>query len=200
MKNWLLIIAVAGFTLGAIQAVCLAKEENQQLPAAVSNYMKERQFRLGRGMPEAARACIECHQNQHPGIFADWAASGHAQSGITCLDCHLADPSDQDISTVHDQVYESGESPWASQDYYVPVAAAVTPKDCSRCHPDEAQEYARSKHANTVEIMWKIDPWLNDGMNSSSERKAGCFACHGTVLKMKDGTLDPETWPNVGVG
>jgi cytochrome c553 len=80
------------------------------------------------------------------------------------------------------------------------VAAAVTPKDCSRCHPDEAKQYSRSKHANTLEIIWKIDPWLNKGMNSDFERTTGCFACHGTILKMKEDRLDPETWPNVGVG
>jgi hypothetical protein len=37
-------------------------------------------------------------------------------------------------------------------------------------------------------------------MNSDFERATGCYHCHGTVLKMKDNILDPETWPNVGVG
>jgi hypothetical protein len=76
----------------------------------------------------------------------------------------------------------------------------VSPKDCSRCHPDEAVQYNRSKHANTLEIIWKIDPWLNDGMNSEVERTSGCFYCHGTVVKVEDGALTPDTWPNVGVG
>ena len=51
-----------------------------------------------------------------------------------------------------------------------------------------------------MKIIWKIDPWLNKGMNSDFERATGCYHCHGTILKMKDGKLDPETWPNVGVG
>jgi hypothetical protein len=55
---------------------------------------------------------------------------------------------------------------YGTKEYKVPVAAVVTPKDCSRCHPDEAKQYARSKHANTLEIIWKLDPWLNKGMNS----------------------------------
>lgn len=199
MRRWL--IAGAAILLIWFQAViCFAQEEQQAEPGSLRNYMQERQFRLDRGMPEEAQACIECHKAEHPGIFADWAASGHARSGITCLDCHLADAEDLDISRAHDKVYEKGDSPWADKQYLVPVAAAVTPKDCSRCHPDESQQYAKSKHANTIEIMWKIDPWLNDGMNSDTERKTGCFACHGTVLKMKDGGIDPETWPNVGVG
>jgi hypothetical protein len=82
----------------------------------------------------------------------------------------------------------------------VPVSAVVTPKDCSRCHPDEAMQYSKSKHANTLEIIWKIDPWLNDGMNSDFERINGCYHCHGTILSLKDKELDPATWPNVGVG
>ncbi len=77
----------------------------------------------------------------------------------------------------------------------------VTPKDCSRCHPDEVTQYEKSKHANTLEIIWKIDPWLNEGMNSDWERTTGCFYCHGTVLEQDDkGRLAPQTWPNVGVG
>jgi hypothetical protein len=49
--------------------------------------------------------------------------------------------------------------------------------------------------------MWKLDPWLNKGMNSDNERKTGCYHCHGTVLAIDDkGKLDPTTWPNVGVG
>ena len=48
--------------------------------------------------------------------------------------------------------------------------------------------------------MWKIDPWLNQGMNSDFERTSGCYTCHGTVVKMEKGKLTPATWPNTGVG
>ncbi|MEZ4550168.1 MAG: hypothetical protein R2874_06750 [Desulfobacterales bacterium] len=51
-----------------------------------------------------------------------------------------------------------------------------------------------------MEIIWKIDPWLNNGMNSDTERTSGCYYCHGTVLKTEDGELTPDCWPNVGVG
>jgi len=76
----------------------------------------------------------------------------------------------------------------------------VSPKDCSRCHPAEAAQYARSKHANTLELIWKIDPWLNDGMNNSIERQTGCYHCHGSVVKVEGGKFNTDTWPNVGVG
>ena len=201
MKKWLgILCAVALLTAFAALPGAAQDKEDEKGQLTVENYMKERDFRLARAMPPEAVACIECHKQENPGLFADWAASGHAQSGITCLDCHLADPTDRDVSTSHEEVYEGGDSKWASQEYMVPISSVVTPKDCSRCHPDETEQYARSKHANTLEIIWKIDPWLNKGMNSDNERKTGCFSCHGTVLKMKDGSIDPDTWPNVGVG
>ncbi len=162
---------------------------------------KEKAFRIERSIPEAGIACIQCHKREHPGIFADWANSRHANANITCIDCHQAEEYDPDVSQAHYQQYENSKDPYASKKYRVPVTAVVTPKDCSRCHPDEAEQYGRSKHANTLEIIWKIDPWLNDGMNSDVERSAGCYYCHGSVLKKDEGgDLSSGTWPNVGVG
>ncbi|BDQ33618.1 multiheme c-type cytochrome [Pseudodesulfovibrio portus] len=168
--------------------------------ATAQNFPKVRELRMDRAIPPQGKACIECHKQESPGIFADWAMSRHAAAGITCLDCHQAEPGDQDISIDHEKYYSRGDLPMGEKQYFVPIASPVTPKDCSRCHPDEAKQYAKSKHANTIEIMWKLDPWLNKGMNSDNERKTGCYYCHGTILKMKDGKLDPDTWPNVGVG
>jgi len=168
---------------------------------AQPNFAKVKEFRIERSIPPEAVACIECHKQTNPGLFADWANSRHANANITCLDCHLAQPGDQDVAKAHDAVYSRKDLPYAEAKYKVPVATVVTPKDCSRCHPDEATQYGKSKHANTIEIMWKLDPWLNKGMNSDNERKTGCYHCHGTVLAIDDkGKLDATTWPNVGVG
>ena len=169
--------------------------------AQQTNFPKIKEFRIERSMSPQAVACIECHRNTTMGIFADWAKSRHASANITCLDCHLAQPGDQDLAGGHDQYYNRPDLPFGQAQYKAPVAAIVTPKDCSRCHPDEATQYAKSKHANTLEIIWKIDPWLNKGMNSDNERKTGCFNCHGTIVQIDaKGVLDPATWPNVGVG
>ncbi len=161
---------------------------------------KEKVFRIERSMPKEAVACIECHKKEHPGIFSDWANSRHANANITCYDCHKAEESDPDVSQEHYKEYENRSNRYGTPEYKVPVSAVVTPKDCSRCHPDEAKQYSISKHANTMEIIWKIDSWLIYGMNSDFERAAGCYHCHGTVIKTKEGKPDPETWPNVGVG
>lgn len=195
--NWtwiaLLLLVPIGLAIGSSRAQTPA-------PNIAPNIAKEKAFRIERAMPPEAQACLECHKQEHPGLFADWTYSRHASANITCLDCHRAEESDPDVAKDHFKQYERTDTRWGAKEYKVPIAAVVTPKDCSRCHPDEARQYGQSKHANTIEIMWKIDPWLQKGMNSDFERASGCFHCHGTVLKMKDGRIDPLTWPNVGVG
>ncbi len=190
-KLLLLTILVTGcvglLTTGAFMA------EAQNLP-------KIKEYRIERAMSPQEIACIECHRKENPGLFADWAQSRHANANVTCLDCHMAEEHDKDVSKSHFKQYEQSGVKFGSKQYRVPVSAVVTPKDCSRCHPDEAMQYSKSKHANTIEIIWKIDPWLNDGMNSEFERINGCYHCHGTVLKNTPEGLDPATWPNVGVG
>jgi hypothetical protein len=183
-----------------IGLACLFALGSTMPQASAQNLPKVREFRIERSMPKQAVACLECHKQENPGIFADWSHSRHASANVTCYDCHKAETSDKDVSKEHYKQYERRDLKYGTKEYKVPVAAVVTPKDCSRCHPDEAKQYARSKHANTLEIIWKLDPWLNKGMNSDNERTTGCLHCHGTVLKMKDGKLAPETWPSVGVG
>jgi len=152
------------------------------------NFPKRRQYQLDRAISADAKECLDCHRKEHPGLFNDWAAGHHAKANITCLDCHGAEKTDKDIGTKHFKYDKTA------------ISAVVTPKDCSRCHPDEAKEYARSKHANTLEIIWKLDPWLKQGMNNEIERVTGCYTCHGSVVKVEDGVLDAATWPNTGVG
>ena len=164
------------------------------------NQPKQKEFRIERSIPKEGIACIECHKSETPGIFADWSQSRHASANITCIDCHKAEQFDPDVSKEHYKQYERSDQKYGTKEYKVPISAIVTPKDCSRCHPDEAKQYSRSKHANTLEIIWKVDPWLNKGMNSDSERTTGCYHCHGSIIKLKDGKLTSDTWPSVGVG
>jgi len=169
--------------------------------AQLANFAKVKEYRIERGAPPEAVACIECRRATTPGTFVDWARSRHASANITFLDCHRVQPGDEDMDKGHEEDYSRSDLPYGDGKYKVPVASIVTPKDCSRCHPDEVIQYSRSKHANTIEIIWKIDSWLKDGMNSENERKTGCFTCLGTVIKIDDkGNIDPQTWPSVGVG
>ena len=128
------------------------------------------------------------------------AATPHSQ--VSCLHCHSAQPQDPDVSQAHYRQYERGDSKWGTAQYRVPVATVVTPKDCARCHPDQAKQYdrlqARQHHRDHVEA----GPLASTrGLNSDFERVNGCFHCHGTVLKLDDkGRLDQKTWPNLGRG
>ena len=154
--------------------------------SAEEGFPQLKKYEIDRGLSGEAKKCIECHAVKNPGVVADWANSGHAHVNVSCLDCHGASAADKDISK--------------DCDSNTKVSAVVSPKDCSRCHQAEAKEYSLSKHANTLELIWKIDPWLNNGMNNEIERATGCFTCHGTIVKFEKGKLDPMTWPNVGVG
>jgi predicted heme/steroid binding protein len=132
--------------------------------------------------------CIGCHRTQTPGIYRDWQASVHAKVGVDCYKCHQTGKESNLAGASHLKIDPH------------PIAVVVTPKTCSGCHPKEAAQYAKSKHAHTYEIMWKIDRWLNDGMNNAIERTSGCYACHGSVVKVDHGKPVPGSWPNVGVG
>ncbi|MDA8139701.1 MAG: multiheme c-type cytochrome [Desulfobacteraceae bacterium] len=135
----------------------------------------------------AGQTCIECHKSKTPGIFEDWRNSAHAKADVHCDKCHHATDG-QNVLVSHLKYYAK------------PIAVVVSPKNCQGCHPKQAEQYARSKHANTFEIMWKIDLWLNDGMNNAIEKTTGCYACHGSKVEVENGTPISGTWPNVGVG
>ncbi|UCG57442.1 MAG: hypothetical protein JSU70_21565 [Phycisphaerales bacterium] len=170
------------FVVGLAGVAAVAKETSQvELPPP-------KEYRIIRTIPEEAQRCISCHATLNGGMVADWAASRHAHANVSCLDCHRAGPADTDKSIGHLEYDKTS------------ITTIVSPKDCSRCHPGEAAQYARSKHANTLELIWKIDPWLNHGMNSDIERQTGCYHCHGSVVTVENGQFDSSTWPNVGVG
>jgi hypothetical protein len=191
---------LAGVCFLLVSPAAMAQDATSAQTPPAADLTKAKEYRIERSMSKQAVACLDCHKKESPGLFADWAHSRHASANITCLDCHQAEETDPDVSQIHFKQYERADTRFGTQEYKTPISAVVTPKDCSRCHPDEAKQYSRSKHANTVEIMWKVDPWLQKGMNSDFERIAGCYTCHGTVLKMDKGQLTSDTWPNTGVG
>jgi predicted heme/steroid binding protein len=133
--------------------------------------------------------CIVCHRKDKPALVTDWERSIHAKLDVTCADCHkVVDEKDVWISETHLRHTE------------VPVTPLVTPVTCARCHEEEVEQYSRSKHAHTLEIINQIDKWLIHGMNNETERATGCFACHGSKVEVVDGRPVKGTWPNVGVG
>lgn len=142
------------------------------------------------GEKEIAKRCVLCHRDTSPGIVNDWEKSNHARSDVTCIDCHRADPTDSDA--------------WQHEGSY--ISTIVSPRDCSKCHPKAAKEFADSRHSITVSFL-KAEAGERDKDNvlaykveGAAAAAVGCEMCHGNVIKLKDGRPDLETWPNGGIG
>ncbi len=150
------------------------------------------------------KKCVECHSQQSNARTAvqQWKESQHAIKGVGCLECHQAEPGDLD----------------AFEHYTHTIATIVSPKDCSRCHKKEFEEFQRSHHAQGGKILGSLDNVLAEVvegsmMHGNAVAVSGCKQCHGSVVDfvrdeegniMKDRNgivmIDPETWPNTGIG
>ncbi|OQZ05402.1 MAG: hypothetical protein B6D36_10350, partial [Planctomycetes bacterium UTPLA1] len=95
-------------------------------------------------VPESSRDCITCHTESTRGIVDHWRGSTHAAKGVGCVECHQADPADVD----------------GFQHYGVLIATVVSPRDCSRCHPTEFNEFEHSHHAAAGNILASLDNFL----------------------------------------
>jgi hypothetical protein len=134
---------------------------------------------------EVGEKCVSCHQKASAGLTKQWEDSVHAKVGVNCMDCHQADAKDADAIT---------------HEGYV-IATVVSPKDCGRCHTTELAEHQGSVHAEAVTLIQDKVPALAHNLTGAAMDAAGCAQCHGSVLKVRgDGTLDPSTWPNSGIG
>jgi len=133
----------------------------------------------------AGENCVSCHEKASPGLARQWQDSAHQAAGVNCMDCHRADPKDVDAITHEGQV----------------IATIVSPKDCGRCHETEYREQAGSVHAEAYAIIAERVPALAHNVTGAAMQAAGCDQCHGSEVKVKgDGSLDPRTWPNSGIG
>ena len=144
---------------------------------------------------EKAAACLECHNQKTPAIVADWAGSAHARNEVSCLHCHQAARSDADRVAGHAGYYKA-----LSGTRTVAVSAAVSPRDCGLCHLERVKQFEHSKHANTIEILRRIDPWLKEGHLSPIEQITGCEGCHGTGMGVKTAKFKSPNFIGQGIG
>lgn len=150
---------------------------------------------LGKGqahvsVPTASKDCVDCHQKSTAGIVEHWRGSTHAKKGVACVDCHTAAEGDAD----------------AYQHYGALIATIVTPRDCSRCHADVANEFAASHHAKGGNILASLDNVLAenvegarmmfsphaptpgktvDKVNGFAPLNSGCKQCHGSRVALE---------------
>jgi hydroxylamine dehydrogenase len=129
--------------------------------------------------------CVSCHEKASPGLAQQWHDSAHERAGVNCMDCHQAEASEPDAIEHEGQV----------------IATIVSPKDCGRCHEKEFAEQQGSVHAEAYAIIAERVPALAHNLTGQAMQVAGCDQCHGSEVKVRgDGTLDPATWPNSGIG
>jgi hypothetical protein len=120
-----------------------------------------------------------------PGLVREWRSSHHYAADVGCYECHAADPEDAD----------------AVEHFDYTIATIVSPKDCSKCHIHEFEQFQKSHHADAGKILGSLDNVLGEVVEGPMAAVNGCKQCHGSVVKvMADGSLDPETWPNSGMG
>jgi len=181
-RYWLsvLLFVVAG-TAGAAAAEGVPQEEAP--PRLLAGFSQL--------SPESA-TCVSCHREKSPGIYNQWGRSKHFGANVGCYECHRAEPGDKDAITHKDFV----------------IATIVSPRDCAACHEEEAEEFQRSHHASAGNILGSLDNHLAEVVEgapllsgTSPVVTMGCAGCHGSIVRIQeDGSLDPATWPNTGVG
>ncbi len=169
-------------------------------------YQESKRHRVETGLEPVITAansgCVKCHQTDAPAMVKDWESSRHAQLGVGCVDCHQAEKGDVD-GWIHEGVL---------------ISALVTPKDCARCHTKQHQEFAKSHHAKAGEILASLDNILAEQVagkpGNIADAVNGCWQCHGSIIKFKRDdqgqilrvgkdnkpVIDPNTWPNSGMG
>ncbi|MBW2222398.1 MAG: hydroxylamine oxidoreductase [Deltaproteobacteria bacterium] len=145
-------------------------------------------------VPQSAEteACLDCHLSSTPGIVAQWENSKHYLGAVGCFECHTANESDVDV-----------------MDHFgTNISIIVSPLDCSRCHSTEVDEFTNSHHAEGGEILDSLDNVLAEIVegyinfyDESPVAVAGCAGCHGSRVKVtENGSLDPASFPNSGIG
>lgn len=146
-----------------------------------------------------SKDCINCHKETTPGIVKQWKESKHSHSGIGCYDCHQAKDGDKDLV-----VHYNGHK----------ISTIVSPNDCAVCHEKQTKEFTQSHHAQGGAILGSLDNELAEVVEGHVEFNAlgqktknspvavsGCLQCHGSEVKvLSEGKLDPDTWPNTGIG
>lgn len=159
-------------------------------------------------LSERSKKCIDCHKEISNSIYQEWGSSMHYGANIGCYECHKAEKM-QPGTFRHDVKDDTGK---LVRGEYIKVI--VSPKDCARCHEKEVKEFVSSHHAKAGRIMGSLDNILAEVVEGNRAYKTpgnpfgesaaavnGCWQCHGSQVRvLKNGKLDPATWPNTGMG
>jgi len=153
---------------------------------------------IPKDLSKASKECVECHKETNVNIYQQWGYSRHFGANVGCYECHVASKGEPDAFEHEGHI----------------ISVIVSPKDCGRCHEKEVDEFTNSHHSKAGRIMGSLDNTLAEVVEGNRSFKTegfpdgisaaavnGCWQCHGSVVRInKDGSLDPATWPNTGMG
>lgn len=147
--------------------------------------------KIDRGISKIEKGCIDCHQEKSPLIILDWKNSMHGRANITCSDCHKAEKGEVDAFQC---------SGIKGSDLFITLIP--TPKDCSKCHPVEAEQFSKSDHAVGYDSLSKLlsmsVEW--EGKGTKAAESSGCIQCHGSKITFINGRPTDTDYPQEGVG
>jgi len=154
---------------------------------------------VNRGLSEEGKECIDCHQQEQPGIVNDWKDSRHGHVNVTCIDCHAV-AADSPMATQHETL--------VGTDTYISVL--VPPSKCAICHPAETDQFNNSGHFRSYRQIIPKDSLhalvnKHEGQNhpefGNASDETGCMQCHGSEIELgEDNRPLSNTWPNMGMG
>lgn len=151
-------------------------------------------------LTEEAKACVECHATETPGIVVTWDDSMHAEVAVSCIDCHTVD-SDSPMALKGVEGHE---------DVTVSLSMLVPPAVCGECHENEVEQFHASGHERAYlqieskesmqELMF-IHEGQEDPTFSGAPAESGCYQCHGNeILVDETGHPTADTYPSSGIG
>jgi len=185
MVKSLRIVAFFGVAL-ALGFIVFAAAQVGGTSAVAQAAAKEKADRL-----RVEQSCAGCHQRGSPSIVLDWKNGVMGRSDVTCADCHEADRNEPDAFQC---------SGLKGTEIYITMIP--TPKDCSRCHPAEVEQFAKSDHAGAYKSVERLRgmsvEW--EGKGSQASEATGCIQCHGGVMEFEDGRPKGLDYPQEGVG
>ena len=136
--------------LGLITALLMLVGLPAQAQNENVNIAQVRTLAFSQGLSELDKQCVACHQEEHPGIVADWKNSRHSHVGVGCNDCHAVSKSQPDAQ-LHNEEGLQG----------VYITPLVSPDTCGRCHAEEQAQFNESGHFRAYrqiipkDLMWK---------------------------------------------
>ncbi|UCH79684.1 MAG: hypothetical protein JSW20_07960, partial [Nitrospiraceae bacterium] len=127
--------------------------------ATFSHALAETTINIPKDLSTASQECVGCHKETSVNIYQEWGRSKHFRANVGCYECHEAQKGDPD-AIEHEGVF---------------VSIIVSPKDCSRCHEKEVDEFINSHHSKAGRIMGSLDNTLAEVVEGNRGMKTEGF-------------------------